>query len=343
MQTNPKCPNCGNLKTQKRGTRRGKHRYQCQSCQSWFQINRCKEKISSKDLLVQHLSGISFRNLSQLHNCSIGTAYNRVEQGLAELPLCIDVTRWYCEKFQGVLLVDGKYVKVKRYDRKIPVIYGVDYKTHDTVHYRLCRTEDYLNCKRFFESLKLTSYTLQALVCDDNQNIYNAAKHVFPNVVIQLCHIHFLRNMKLLLDLENNQYHQLFFQLLNRLMVVKRSKDDFDSKASNLMIQFSQDQVCTDILIELARKQPLLQGYLNHKGTPTTTNLIESLNSHLEARVKPLKGFESFKHADLWLNGYFLRRRTKQWTDCTGKFSRLNGKTSLEITKKSGIDLPTFF
>lgn len=289
------------------------------------------------------MSGIPFRGLSVLHGCGVATAYRRVNQGLQELPTCIDVTRWYCQKFQGILLVDGKYVRVKRYDRKIPVLYGVDYSTHDIPHYRLTKAEDYLNCKKFFESLKLTDYSLQAVVCDDNTNIYTAAKQVFPNVVVQLCHIHFLRNMKVLLDLENNKYHQIFFPVLTKLLIEKRSKDDFEMRAAQLVKQFSQDQVCSGILIELARKQPLLQGYLHCKGTPTTTNLIESFNSHLEARVRPLKGFESFRHADAWLNAYFLRRRTKKFTDCSGKFRRLNGKTSLEIVGKPGIDLPTFF
>lgn len=341
MKSNPRCPKCKN-KSQKRGLRRGKIRYQCQSCKHWFQINRSREKVSSKSLLIQHLSGISFRNLANIHSCGVATAYRKVEKGLKELPLCIDVTRWYCQKFQGILLVDGKYVKVKRYDRKIPVIYGIDYKTHDIPHYRLAKSEDYLNCKKFFESLKLTDYKLQALVCDDNKNIYNAAKYVFPNIAVQLCHVHFLRNVKSLLDLDS-QHHQFFFKLMNKLMIEKRSKQDFEKKATNLLKQFSNDQVCSDILIELAKKQPLLQGYLNHRGTPTTTNLIESFNSHLEARVKPLKGFQSFKYASLWLNGYFMRRRTKKFTDCSGKFKRLNGRTSLEIVKKSRIDLPTFF
>lgn len=335
MQKNPKCPKCANKKTQKRGKRRGKTRFQCSSCTHWFQINRSQEKIESKNLLVQHLSGISFRTLAELHDCSVGTAYNRVETGLQQLPTCIDVTRWYCQKFQGVLLVDGKYVKVNKHTRKIPVVYGVDYITHDIPHYRLTKAEDYLNCRRFFESLKLTDYPLQAVVCDDNQNIYTAAKYVFPKVVIQLCHVHFLRNAKYSLDLEANEYHQLFFPLLSKLLVEKRSKEDFEKKAANLVREFASDDVCSGILIELARKQSLLQGYLHHKGTPTTTNLIESMNSHLESRVRPLKGFESFKHADLWLNGYFLKRRTKKWTDCTGKFKRLNGKTSLEMTKKT--------
>jgi hypothetical protein len=149
--------------------------------------------------------------------------------------------------------------------------------------------------------------------------------------------------MKALLDFKNTQSHRDFLTGFNELLFVKRSKEDFEKRASYLYSNYGDEPTCNSILIELARKQKLLQGYLNHRGTPTTTNLIESLNSHLEARVRNLKGFESFKHADLWLNGYFLRRRTKKFTDCSGKFRKLNGKTSLEITKKPGIDLPTFF
>lgn len=342
-EKNPRCPHCRKNQVRRKGVRRGKIKYHCLSCRKWFQINRSQQTAPTKTLLVQHLSGLSFRSLSQLHDCGIATAYRRVEQGLRELPTCIDVTRWYCQKFQGVLLVDGKYVRVKRYDRKIPVLYGIDYASHDIPHYRLARAEDYQSCKRFFESLKLTDYALQAVVCDDNSNIYTAAKYVFPNVAVQLCHLHFLRNVRALLDLEHNRTHQLFIQLLNKLLIEKRSQTDFEKKASHLLTTFQADKVCSGILIELARKQPLLQGYLHHKGTPTTTNLIESFNSQLEARVKPLKGFESFKHADLWLNGFFLRRRTRKFTDCSGKFRRLNGKTSLEIVKKPGIDLPMFF
>ena len=342
MKSNPLCPLCRS-KTWKKGKRRGKFKYQCQSCKHWFQVNRTKENLNPKNLLIEHLSGIPFRTIADIHNSFTTTVYRKVKKGLKELPLCIDVTRWYCQKFQGILLVDGKYVRVKRYDRKIPVIYGIDYQSHDIPHYRLSRAEDYLNCKKFFESLKLADYPLQAVVYDDNQNIYNAASYVFPNVVVQLCHIHFLRNMKSLLDLELNQNHQLFFSLLSRLLVKKRSKEDFEKQASNLLKHFSNDEICSSVLIELARKQSLLQGYLKRRGTPTTTNLIESFNSHLEARVKPLKGFEGFKHASLWLNAYFMRRRTKKFTDCTSKFNRLNGRTSLEMTKKPGIDLPIFF
>jgi len=289
------------------------------------------------------MSGLPFRRVAEIQRCGVATAYRKVCTELEKLPTCIDVTRQYCQKFSGILQVDGKYLSVSPYDRKIPVLYGIDYASHDILHFKLAQAESYIICKRFFESLKLTSYPLQAIVSDDNQNIYTAAQYVFPNVVIQLCHVHFLRNMRMLLDCEHCVTHQTFFSALCDLLVVKRSKDDFEKKATFLLDHFSFDQTCDGILIELARKQPYLQGYLAHRGTPTTTNLIESFNSHLEARVRPLKGFESFHHAEVWLNAYFLKRRTTAFTDCSGKFRRLNGKTSLSQTKKPDIDIPIFF
>lgn len=75
---------------------------------------------------------------------------------------------------------------------------------------------------------------------------------------------------------------------------------------------------------------------------PRTNNLIESYNSHLESRLKTLKGFKSFIHADNWLNAYFIHRRSKTFTDCEGKFKRLNGFCSLQKTMEnlSSIESP---
>ena len=67
--------------------------------------------------------------------------------------------------------------------------------------------------------------------------------------------------------------------------------------------------------------------------------MIECYNSHLNRRLKTIKGFKSFKHAKLWLNGYFIRRRLKKLTDCGGRFKKLNGRCSLQIASKNEIDI----
>lgn len=222
-------------------------------------------------------------------------------------------------------------------------MYGIDYTTHDIPHYVLSRAENYTTCLSFFRSLKLTGYLLQSLVCDDNKNIYESCRHTFPESTVQLCQVHYIRNLRFMLDPDHQPQYRRFFAEICELFTQKRSLDDFDKRARNLFTVSFQDQVCRDILLDLEKKKSLLLGYHQHKGTPVTTNLIESFNSHLQGRLDTIKGFESFQHADTWLNAYFLRRRTKKFTDCTGKFRRLNGKTSLSQSLRPGIDAPVFF
>lgn len=114
---------------------------------------------------------MSYRTLSLEHEISVGKAWQQTQVAIKALPHCFDVTRSYCGHYPGILLVDGKYLRAEPHERKIPVIYGVDYLTHDIPGYRLCQSENYPSLKRFFASLKLAGYPLIALVCDDNRNL----------------------------------------------------------------------------------------------------------------------------------------------------------------------------
>ena len=274
---------------------------------------------------------------------SVGSCYNKVNQYLQALPHCADITRSYCGRFCGILLVDGKYVKVKGYRKEIPVIYGIDYQTHDIPSYSLVRGENYLACKRFFESIKLSGYPLTSVVSDDNKNIRDAASYVFPNVIIQLCLNHYQQAVKNSLDLDTNPVHRDFFRSFKTLFSDKRSIDDFNRRAKGVLGDFRSDPVCVQTMVDCYRKLSLLRGWSRSRKVPTTTNLIESFNSHLEGRLKTIKGFESYAHANTWLNAYFLNRRFKKFTDCSGKFRGLNGKCSLQKSKKPWIDLPNLF
>lgn len=274
---------------------------------------------------------------------SVGNVYSKVEDYLNSLPHCADVTRKYCNAYSGILLVDGKYVAVKGQDRKIPVLYGIDYTTHDIPHYLLSLAENYQTCLAFFKSLKLLNYPLRALVCDENTNIYQACQYVYPNVAVQLCQNHYKENIRRSLDLTTNPDHVPFMREIEDLFSFKRSKEDFDQRAQLLFDRHGGNQIYLGTLLGIQRNMSLLTGWRGTQGVPTTTNLIECFNSHLQGRLKTIKGFETFKHADIWLNGYFLRRRTKKFTDCTGKFKILNGKTSLDRAKISKTVPPSYF
>lgn len=271
------------------------------------------------------------------------TAYRYTQAALAELPHCADITRQYCNRFSGILLVDGKYLEVKGYEKKIPVLYGIDYLTHDIPTYILSRAENYDTCKALFTALRLLKYPLQGLVCDDNVNIYQACEYIYPKVVVQLCLTHYKRNLRKNLDVNHNEYYARFMQEITLLFAKKRSVHEFNVHATRIWKYYQQDEILRGVLTEIQRRLPFLCSHWQNHDMPQTNNLIESFNSHLQGRLETIKGFESFEHADQWLNGYFLRRRLKPFTDCQKKFKHLNGTSSLQQSSTLIGILPPLF
>lgn len=322
------CPFCSSTQTVRRGVRRLKERFSCCSCKKSFQINRGPKK---KAPVWHHLAGSSYRTLSEVAKRSATSLWRDVHQAIESYPHCFDVTRLYCQRFCSILLVDGKYIKVGS-DRKIPVLYGIDYLTHDIPGYRFAPSESYTSWLKFFASLKLAGYTPCAIVCDDNENIRQAADKIFPGVIIQLCHRHYLANLRKILDTRNEPKYRLFVMAIKRLLAKKRSPTELRVVAGRLVEAYKGDQTILYILADLEKRAPLLFGYMRFARTPTTTNLIECFNSHLEGRLKTIKGFQTFRSADTWLNAYFLKRRLAPFKDCGHPFKRLNGHCSLEKT-----------
>lgn len=238
-------------------------------------------------------------------------------------------------------MVDGKYIKVKGYERKIPVIYGIDYLTHDIPTYIFSRAENYQTCYSFFSSLRLLNYPLQAVVSDDNINIYQSCARVYPKAVSQLCQNHYKEHIRQTLSVRTDGTYKPFMHDVEYLFEKRRSREEFGHVASKIYHKYEGDDVCKSVLLDIQRRLDQLLAYTNIPQVPTTTNLIESFNSHLEGRLKTIKGFESFKHADTWLNAHFIRRRLKPFTDCSGKFRALNGTRSLEQTIKPNYNIDT--
>lgn len=178
------CHFCGSYQTQHRGVRRGKEKY---FCTHWFQVNWRGKRVSKATLALLHLDGISFRTLADEFNLSMGTVYAHVIQYFKNLPHCADITRAYCSRFCGVIVTDGKFLRIKGFERKIPVIYGLDYETHDIPTYLLAVSESYRACVHYFGSLKLLNYPLLAVVADENINIFEACTAVYPKAIHQLC------------------------------------------------------------------------------------------------------------------------------------------------------------
>ncbi|MBI2990008.1 MAG: transposase [Candidatus Magasanikbacteria bacterium] len=296
-------------------------------------------------LWIPHIDGISFRKLGDAQGLSGKQAYVRVFDELKTLPENLEITRQYGAYTSGILIMDGKYIKVRGYKHKIPFIYAIDYETHDILFGILSHAEDEKTFLAFFHTLKTLNYPLQAVVADDRTSLPLALKQVYPGIRVQLCLNHYLENIRQQLHIRTDGTHRHFFNALK--------KHVFDHYENDEQLTTALRQVWTNrceqvplrqtILLQIHQRRTELFAYHTIVNCPNNTNLIELFNSHFNARLKSLKGFKTKAHAMLWLNGLIIRRRTKPFTDCGSKFKHLNGKCSLEMSIKKQAEWPEIY
>lgn len=258
-----------------------------------------------------------------------------MKRELDELPDNTQVTQEFCSRFDGILVVDGKYIKVRGYAQKIPFIYGIDYATHDIPVGLLAPAESEEVFHHFFKRLHACNYPLKVVVCDDVVSALKPALlQYYPDAKIQLCQNHYIEHIRQQLNVRTRAVHQRFFAMLYHGVFRRKGLHPAATRAifEALKKRAARDADRRMILAHVELREQELFAHELIKNCPRDTNLIELYNSHLNARLRGIKGFKSFRAAEQWLNGYLLRRRTKPFTDCDTKFRHLNGSCSLQLT-----------
>lgn len=274
-------------------------------------------------------------------------AWRICESELKKLPNNNQFTVTYCNRFSHIFVFDGKYFNVANQPYDWVLLWGVDYLRHDIPIFIVAPSENYQSWSKFFFYFRILDHHPQLIVCDDNSNLKLAARNSFPAVKIQTCYNHFKENIRRDLHIRSDKTNT-YRDFMNRIESVlhssqKISNDTFNTWMSYLYRDYHSDPLTLSVLTNIERYKHELLAYRNITRAPLTSNIIEGLNSHLEGRLQKLKSFQSIEYARLWMNGYILKRRFTKFTDCTVKFSYLNGKTGVSMTQKLGVDIPTFF
>lgn len=247
-------------------------------------------------------------------------------------------------KFSGMLVFDGTYFPVGGYGPEIPLIWAIDYETHDIPHAMLVPSENYRACRKFFLDLKLAHYPLRYLVCDGNDSIKKAATDVFSDVIIQFCLKHYLTNISNDLGIKSQDTYKEFFEDVKDIVFNDRLCEiELCWAVCDLYPKYKNNQRALLWLTDIMYKRKELTNYHMFKNAPRTTNLIEAYNSHIKDRFDLFRGFKSFISAKHWLNAYVLYRRLNELKACGKKFKHLNGKCSLKNTLRYDLELPNFF
>lgn len=317
----------------------------CKSCNKTFSKNY-EFKVSSKTLLGDFLKGVSVRKLaSGLKGFTPTIVFNKLFDYAKSIPNNIDITLMFCDmfKFSGKLVFDGTYFPVRPCEYEIPMIWGIDYDSHDIPHSMLVPSENYVAIHKYFTDLKSIGYPLKYLVCDDNNNIKLAAQDVYPKVVIQTCLKHYLTNIMNDLNIKSSDIYKEFFEDIYDIVFRQRFCEvELAWAVLNIYPKYKDDKNTLFWLTDIMFRRVELTNYHMFVNAPRTTNLIEAYNSHLKERTDPFRGFKSFKHARVWLNAYVVFRRLRVLKACGKKFKHLNGKCSLSLTLKNNEILPDF-
>lgn len=293
---------------------------------------------------IPHIDGVPFRKLGDEYALSGKQMFLKVKKEIESVPDNFSLTKTLCDpsRFCGILILDGKYIAVKGFADKIPFIYGIDYLSHDIPLGDLYVAEDEMSFSVFFGKLKQLGYPLRALVADDRGGLKNALLKVFPHARLQLCHNHYLENLRKALNVRTEKRYQHFFNSLQRhvFLDAKNQQQAVEGLRHVWNRRTRNKPFLTNILAGINKRREDLFTFQEIPDCPSTTNIIESYNSHLNGRLKTIKGFQGFDSARRWLSAYLIRRRTKTLTDCKGKFKPLNKHASLELSIKKQVLWP---
>lgn len=339
-----KCPVCLSTHFVIRKTKRKSSiLYRCKHCKKYFSINTCW--IDKKEILNDHLDGLSFRDLSRKYNISSMKAWRICEERLRKLPSNNQFTFNYCNKFSHIFVFDGKYFNVANQPHNWVLLWGIDYFKHDIPVFTIAPSENYQNWSKFFFYFRLLNHHPQLAICDDNINLKMAARYHFPMVKIQTCYNHFKENIRRDLHVRSDDFYKPFMRKIESILDSsnKLSDENFNKWLWVLFRDFSNDSFCKQILINIEKYKTELLAYRGIPQAPLTNNLIEGLNSHIEKRLQKIRAFQTVEYARLWFNGLMLKKRFTKFTDCGVKFRFLNGHRGVDQTKKERVDLPLLF
>lgn len=291
---------------------------------------------------LPYIDGEPYRPLGNELGLSGVQTYRRVVAELNQLPENTWLSTTYCNRWSGILNVDGKYIPVKGYDKKIPWIWSVDFLQHDFPVGILAPSENVESFLKLFRLLKTMDYPLQVVIADDVSPLRIAVKQYYPNVKIQLCQTHYVENIRQALHVRTEAKYQVFFHhLVDQVFPIDLHSTAREAALFQLYQRFGQhNPMVQKVLVDIHVRSAELFCYQAIPHCPRTNNIIESFNSHLNARLKSVKQFQSFRSAERFMNAYLIRRRTKPFTDCEGYFTKFNGHAPLENTIRKGLDYP---
>lgn len=252
--------------------------------------------------------------------------------GRAMTPLQMSVM--LTPRWGGFLGVDGKAVFVKGVEHALLV--AVDQTTQDVVHTLLVKAETE---EAFYQLVRETvveaGYPLKGLVMDASPRFVAAHAHYLAKLPLQLCRIHFARNLDYdIAKAKRSPDAGLRVELKQRIRAVFFAEDYPEAlrRSRSLLADAAHYQGLSrhDTLGSLDHR---FQFYMTHHripGLPADANITENVIKQLGKKLRLMEGFETVDSAERFTRLLVGCYRFKRFTDSGNGH---NGKAPLELAR----------
>jgi len=357
-----RCPRCGGLETKRHGTSgaaptglagpgRGLQRFFCHACRRTFTFARRtaqpraqfddEVQLEAVRLYVQGLT--SYRTLATLMEHRLGRPVSRItlnrwvdqtgERAMTPLQMSVALS----PTWGGYLGVDGKAVFIKGIEHALLI--AVDQTTQDVVHARLVKAETIEGFYRLVrEAVVVAGYPLSGLIIDASSSFVIAHSHYLARLPLQLCRIHFCRN----LDYEIAKAKRapdawLRAELKQRIRATLFASTYLEARhrLQTLLADAAHYQGLSrhDTLGQLEKRFELLMTHHHHPGLPPDSNITENVIKQLGKKLRLMEGFQTVETAQRFVRLLVACYRFKRFTDSGNGH---NGTAPLEL---AGVNL----
>lgn len=220
----------------------------------------------------------------------------------------------------GILILDGKHIKVKgvKYYESLGLDPGLG------LIGRCFRKggESTWGYREIIRTVQEAGYQIKAVVSDGGTGIFSALRH-FGIKKHQRCHVHLLRDLRTGLRMNNKRpksvlrkfyctrYAKLLLAANDEGLLTLRLKH-FDRVISVMWPAYGEVEI--NAVKGFLNTLPLAFTFMDYGkflDIPKTTNALEGYISHLNARLKTMRGLKNPANAGRILNAihYFLRSK----------------------------------
>jgi transposase-like protein len=220
----------------------------------------------------------------------------------------------------GILLIDAKHVPVGGQDYCEYLAFDTKLRLIGRCHRK--GGESTWGYREIFKQLQTAGYVIRAVVSDGGTGIYSALR-AFGIKRHQRCHIHLLRDLKTGLRIHAKRprivLRKYYCVRYAKLLLAASDESLLELRLRHFeRIVFTMWPAWGDVEMNAIRSflntLPQAFTFLQYQklwDIPKTTNALEGYISHLNARLKTMRGLKSPANAGRILNAihYFLRKK----------------------------------